>query len=86
MTLEQFKMHRPILSSYLVRIIEDSDLPHVGWEISPIYEDGIRFVADLLGHGERLVCVSPSHPMSMVEEDAPGCQGTWWWESDLQAG
>jgi hypothetical protein len=86
MTLSDFETHRPILSRYLIQIIEDSGLPRIGWDIMPRYEKEIRFVADLLGHSDRLVCVSPNHPMSMVEEEAPGCQGTWWWESDLQAG
>lgn len=87
MNLREFMVHRPILGRQLLSMLEELDgHGHQldGWDITPRYEDGIRFVAE---HPDvdPLVCVGPDHPSSMLEEEAPGCRGTWWWESDLPA-
>jgi hypothetical protein len=83
--LSEFEAHRPILGRQLRELLESEDFAgnwEFGWSIVPSYTDNIRFVAK---HPiiHSLVCVSPAHPMAMVEEHAPGCQGTWWWADDL---
>lgn len=81
MNLREFELHRPLLGRQLREMLESDQLDDE-WQVYPRYTDGIRFVAEMSGI-ILLICVSPEHPMSMVDEAAPGCQGTWWWEEDL---
>lgn len=85
MNLREFESHRPILYRQLRGMLESEDFAgnwEFGWSIVPMYEGDIKFRAT---HPviDPLVCVGQDHPKSMLESDAPGSLGTWWWEDDL---
>lgn len=80
-------MHRPSLYRSLKSHLGEE---YEVIEIQPEYAGEVLFHArvkpiDCMWQlGSIVVCVSPKHPKSMVEEDACGSQGTWWWAEDLQ--
>ena len=86
MNIREFELHRPRLASQLKAAL-DQDYELV--DVMPVYGDELLFRAtvratDIWGLESVIVCVSPRHPKSMLDEQDSDSRGTWWWASDLE--
>lgn len=83
MTLAQFALHRVPLYEKLLEFMNVEFLDEdVGWEVTPVYEDDLLFVAEAPGQ-RRLVCVSPRHS-HFYGSCRTGVCGAWLFEDDLK--
>lgn len=85
LTLEEFRLHRPMMCRSLVQFADDNDSMEVRSVMPERHEAHVLFSALLESEdrGGIVLCLKGTHPLAMLEEEAPGVS-TWWWEDDVR--